>query len=254
MSRLTSPHLLLINPNTTHAITGRMAELGRGLLPDVRISAVNGRFGCAYISSRASFAVAGHAALDCFAEHGAGADAVLLACFGDPGLDALREVASVPVIGLVEAACHEAMAGGRPYAIVTGGERWGPMLAEMAAQRGLGRGLVRILTVAPTGGQIADDPDGALQMLAESCRACVTDGAEAVILGGAGLIGLAARVAPIVGRPVICSVEAGFRAAQAALQAVRGQGSNAPAGSTVATPSLGLSTPLAALFAQGRMP
>ena len=243
-------NLLVINPNTTGAVTQRVAEAAREALPGVAVSSCTGRFGAAYISSRASFAVAGHAALDCLCEHAAGADAVLLACFGDPGLDALREVSPVPVIGLVEAACHEAAAGGRRFAIVTGGERWEPMLREAIAARGLGDGLAAIHTVAPTGGQIAEDPEGALDLLAVSCRTCVDRyGAEAVILGGAGLLGLASRIAPRCPAPVICSVEAGFRASARALaNPVR------RAATTVPTPSVGLSPALAQMLAAGRMP
>jgi allantoin racemase len=241
--------LLVINPNTTAVVTARVADAARTALPGVDVTGSTGRFGAAYISSRASFAVAGHAALDCLAEHGAGADAVLLACFGDPGLDALREVSPVPVIGLVEAACCEASSGGRRFAIVTGGERWASMLEEMIQMRRLQDGLVTVHTVAPTGGQIAEDPDGALDLLASSCRDCAQRrGAEAVILGGAGLLGLAARIQSRCDVPVICSVEAGFRASADAL-ARRERGDAA----TVTTPSVGLSPALAALFETGRL-
>lgn len=242
--------LLVINPNTTQAVTDRVAEAARQALPGVVVSACTGRFGAAYISSRASFAIAGHAALEALADHGAEMDAVLLACFGDPGLDALREVSPVPVIGLVEAACREAAAGGRRFAIVTGGERWEPMLREAIAARGLGDGLATIRTVAPTGGQIAADPDAALDLLAASCRDCVeTHGAQAVILGGAGLLGLADRIAPRCKVPVVCSVEAGFRASAEALASSR-----RVQATTVPTPSVGLSPALARVLETGRMP
>ena len=83
-----------------------------------------GRFGARYIASRAASAVAAHAALDAYAEHGAGADAVLIGCFGDPGLDALREVAPVPVLGLADAAGAEAMRIAPRFGVVTGGAAW----------------------------------------------------------------------------------------------------------------------------------
>lgn len=246
--------LLIINPNTTSAVTQKVVAAAREAVPGVDVVGSTGRFGAAYISSRASFAVAGHAALDCLAEDGPGADAVLLACFGDPGLDALREVCPVPVIGLVEAACTEASAGGRRYAIVTGGERWAPMLREMIRMRGLDDGLVAIHTVAPTGGQIAEDPDGALDLLASSCNHCVQQhGAECVILGGAGLLGLAARIRPRIaaqtGARVLCSVEAGLRAAARALASP----ARSEDATTVPTPSVGLSAALAALLETGRL-
>jgi len=241
-------HLLVINPNTTDSITHKVAACVRAMVPQsCETQAVTAAFGPRYIASRAAFAIASHAALDAFARHGAGADAILLACFGDPGLDALREIASVPVIGLVEAAAHEASANGCRYAIVTGGERWGPMLEEMLRLRNLNGPLAAIRTVAPSGAAIAADPHGAIAMLAQACESVVKeDGAQAVILGGAGLVGLAARVQPYVSAPVICSVEAGVRAALAALtNAIQ---SNQPKQAD-SVDSVGLSPALAALMA-----
>lgn len=226
------PRLLVLNPNTTEAVTRRLGAMARAALPGVDIVEATGRFGCAYVASRAAFAIAGHAALDAFAAQGADCDAVLLACFGDPGLEALREIAGVPVIGLIEATAQEAgemaaQAGGqapppepRRFAIVTGGERWPAMLAEILRARGLADRCVGIRAVAPTGGDIARDPQAARAILHEACRDAIEkDGAQAVILGGAGLVGLAAELQPEIGAPVICSVEAGLRAARAVLAA-----------------------------------
>jgi allantoin racemase len=209
-----SSRLLIINPNTTTAMTGRVLKAAQGYFPaDWMITAVSGRFGPSYIASRATFAVASHAAIDAFAAHAPGHDRVLLACFGDPGLDALREASAIPVIGLVEASAREASADGRRFSIVTGGVLWESMLRESLQTRGLATHLASIRTVAPDGGMIARDPEGALRLLADACAACIAqDGAEAVILGGVGLIGLAHRIEPLVKAPVICSVMAGFRA------------------------------------------
>jgi allantoin racemase len=244
--------LLIINPNTTEAMTEKVAAAARLTLPaSVHITSATGRFGARYIASRASFAIAGHAALDAFSAHGTAIDAVLLACFGDPGLDALREVAGCPVISLIDAACAEAGTNGRRFSIVTGGERWGPMLTEMIAARGLDRQLASIRTVAPTGGQIASDPEGSATLLAKACNACATeDGAQAVILGGAGLIGIAAMIQPNVQIDVICSNAAGFRAVRQALV----DGSDARSASTDPVDTCGLSPALAALMQAGRLP
>jgi Asp/Glu/hydantoin racemase len=243
--------LLVINPNTTEAMTDKVVDAARAAMPGVAITAATGRFGPAYIASRASFAVAGHAALDAFAEHAGNCDAVLLACFGDPGLEALREVSPVPVISLIDASCAEAGRNGRRFAIVTGGERWGPMLTEMIAARGLSAQLAAIRTVAPTGGQIARDPEGSAALLADACRSVAREhGAEAVILGGAGLIGLAQMIQPLLDIEVICSNGAGFRAVAETLSA---HPSRLEA-RTDAVPSIGLSPALGALLSAGGLP
>lgn len=243
--------LLIINPNTTEAMTDKVVAAARlALEPGLHITAATGRFGARYISSRASFAIAGHAALDALAEHGQGCDAVLLACFGDPGLEALREVSAMPVISLIDASCAEAAIGGRRFSIVTGGERWQAMLTEMIAARGLGAQLASIRTVAPTGGDIARDPEGSAALLAATCRACAKeDKADAVILGGAGLIGIAEMIQPGLDVAVICSNAAGFRATAQALA----QKAPRQAASTDAVGSVGLSASLAQLLANGRL-
>ncbi|CAN7562339.1 aspartate/glutamate racemase family protein [Polaromonas sp. LjRoot131] len=206
--------LLVINPNTSTSVSALLqthVQAAAGL--HVQVSTVTARFGAPYISDEASYAVAAHATLDTWAAALAGAqeapDAVLIGCFGDPGLLALRESSPVPVTGLAEAAFIEAARHGR-FAIVTGGERWGPMLQRLAQALGHAPSLAGIHTVAPTGAQLAADPAAARTLLAQACRDAVRQlGAQAVILGGAGLAGMAASLQPGVGVPLIDSVLAG---------------------------------------------
>lgn len=218
--------LLLVNPNTTGAVTDLMAERAREIVGDVAdIRAVTGRFGARYIASRAAAAIAGHAALDAVAEHHEGCDAVLLACFGDPGLRALKELSPIPVVGMAEASCHVACLLGSRFSIVTGGERWDLMLREFVEELGLSSRLASVRTIAATGGEIAIGPDQALETLAAACRACSEqDGADVVILGGAGLAGLAGRMRPNLQVPLVCSLEAGLRATLAIAQLKRADG------------------------------
>ncbi|QGY01664.1 Asp/Glu racemase [Methylobacterium mesophilicum SR1.6/6] len=239
--------ILLLNPNTTASVTALVARRAEDVAgAAATFVPVTARFGAAYIASRTALAIAGHAALDAFAEHGAGCDAVFLACFGDPGLLALREIAPVPVVGMLEASCLEAQKTASRYAIVTGGALWKPMLAEAVAGLSLGDGLVAIRTIERTGGEIARDPQAALAELAAACRACAEqDRAEAVILGGAALAGLAARLQPQVGVPILCSVETSV---QAVVAAARAPYRRPPA---IAFDTVGLGPSLAALLTPG---
>ncbi|MCE2947206.1 MAG: aspartate/glutamate racemase family protein [bacterium] len=251
--------LLLINPNTSVAVTslaaGHVSEItGSG----VRLVEATGRFGCAYISSERCFAVAALAALDCYAQQGAGCDAVLLACFGDPGLLALREVSPVPVIGLAESCMLGSASRAGRFSIVTGGAAWKPMLERLAGALGVSKALASVRTVDVTGGQIAADPDAALDRLLSCCRAAVAeDGAREVILGGAGLAGLAARIQPHCPVPLLDSVEVGARAARDALdQAARDplevrQSSTFTGAAEAAVATVGLDPALARLISGG---
>ena len=228
--------LLVINPNTSTAVTALLrqhvqAEAGEAL----KVHAVTARFGAPYISSEAAYAVAHHTVLDAWAyarAQGFAADAVLIGCFGDPGLFALREGAGVPVSGLAEAAFAAAAMHGR-FAIVTGGERWRPMLERLAGALGYGARLAGVHTVAPTGAQLAADPVGARVLLTEACREAADrfDDVDAVILGGASLAGMGAEIAAGVPVPLIDSVQAGARwAVGAAHRAPGSDGSAQTAG------------------------
>lgn len=210
-------HLLVINPNTSASVSTLLQQHVQACAGEgVRVRTATARFGSPYIACEASYAVAAHAGLDAWADavQQAGApapDAVLIGCFGDPGLFALRDSSPVPVTGLAEAAFLQAAARG-PFAIVTGGERWKPMLERLARSLGCQDALAGIHTVAPTGAQLAADPEGARALLAEACTTAARRWpVQSVIVGGAGLAGVAEAIQPLVAVPLIDSVVAGTR-------------------------------------------
>jgi len=217
--------LLLINGNTDPAITARMVALAHAAAgAGVAIEGATAPFGARYVSTRSAAAIAGHAVLAALAQALADApppDAVMLACFGDPGLAALRELSPVPVVGMAEASILAAATLGGRIAVLTGGARWVAMLTEYAAALGFGARVV-VRGITPTGDAIAADRDAALPALAaEACAAVTEDGAEVVVLGGAGLAGLAGRIADAVPVPVLdslaCTVSAAVALARAAV-------------------------------------
>jgi Asp/Glu/hydantoin racemase len=211
--------LLIINPNTSASVTALLqnhAQQSAG--PNVVVTSVTARFGAPYIACEGSYAVATHATLDAWAEvksSGEAYDALLIGCFGDPGLFALQDICSLPVTGLAQAAFIQAVKSG-PFAIVTGGARWKPMLQRLAQNLGFGSLLVGIHTVAQSGAELARDPVAAQQILTTCCQeAAARFGAKSIILGGAGLAGMAERIQPYIGLPVIDSVSAGVQHALA---------------------------------------
>jgi Asp/Glu/hydantoin racemase len=135
---------------------------------------------------------------------------VLIGCFGDPGLFALRESSACKVTGLAEASFMEASELGS-FAIVTGGLRWKPMLQRLALTLGFGEALLHIETVTPTGAMLQADPAMAIECLTKACQAASLPGVRSIILGGAGLAGLASLIQPHVELPLIDSAQAGLR-------------------------------------------
>ena len=208
--------ILVINPNTTASVTDMVLAACRNAQPQLQWDGVTAAFGHPYIASEASYAVAAHAVLDAFAKHYRAHDAVLIACFGDPGLLALRETCKVPVVGLAESSfCAAATRG--PFAVVTGGRAWGPMLERFARANRLDAQLQGIFTVELTGAQIAADPQGAQADLRRACQTGVDAGAHAILLGGAALTGLGPGLQSGVTVPVLDNV---LLAAQAVAEAV----------------------------------
>jgi Asp/Glu/hydantoin racemase len=209
--------LLLINPNISDDVTKVMAEEARrSASPGTEIAATTARFGVLYIENRGESAIAAHAVLDAIAEHGAGADAVIVSAFGDPGLKAARELFDLPVVGLAESAFLMAWTLGHRYSIVAMTPRLGAWFRESAREHGLDGRLasVRALAEGPT--DIAKAKEQLREKLVTEClRAVEADGAEVVILGGGPIAGLARDCADRIPVPALDGVSCAVRLAEA---------------------------------------
>ena len=222
MQAVSPAQVLVINPNTSEAVTHALAQhLAQGL-PQAQVHGVTAAFGAPYIADERSYCVAGHAVLDAWERAQAtapasGYAAVLVGCFGDPGLDALREVCTVPVLGLAEASMRTMAAQGKQrVAVVTGGEKWKPMLERWCRATGhdAGRGMqsaciTEVRALPANGAQLMQSPEAALAQLAPACLQSLRESqAQAVLLGGAGLAGMGARLRAQLDIPVWDCVEA----------------------------------------------
>lgn len=238
---MTLARLLVINPNTNADMTAMLcSSVERHVAPGTRVIGRTAAFGCPVIATRASFAIAAHAALDSWAAEAEPVDAIILGCFGDPGLAALREIASVPVVGLAEASFAVADA---PFAVLTAGAPWREMLREQLAVSPRGTLCRGIWALDATGADVVRDPQGFVAALDALAERAVGEGAERLILGGAALAGYAPRLRPIA--PFIDCVAAAVR-----------QLPSATVRPTVLQPgpAAGLSPDLSALFAPAPLP
>ncbi|UYG07020.1 aspartate/glutamate racemase family protein [Halomonas sp. M4R1S46] len=185
--------LLMLNGNTNTAMTDAMASRARAFLGSaVAIRAETVGQGVPYIASRRDCALAG-AGLVASLEGRSAADhdAVLLACFGEPGLAAVREVSPVPVTGMLEASVLSAMQLGARFSIITPGMRWPRMIEDALHQLGATRHCLGITPV------VIDDlalPEQRGQARAR-VQAAVADqqarlAPDAIIVGGAAFAGL----------------------------------------------------------------
>jgi allantoin racemase len=119
-------------------------------------------------------------------------DKVLLACFGDPGLEAMQHLTDKPVIGLAQASMQAAERFGKPYAIVTAGAPWENILLQRFRNWGASN-LFRGVSVVPcTGLDVFHAPLSTIPAVQLTIAEVQNRGAEKVILGGAVFAGFAA--------------------------------------------------------------
>ncbi len=210
---VSSPYrLLVVNGNTTSELTSSLASQAEAFYGgSVRIHAVTAGFGPAYIASRAEAAIAAHAVLDVVekaVETPAGFDACLLACFGEPGIGAVRERLDVPVVGMAEASIMSAMQRGDRYAIVTVGQRWPGMLREQIRQLGLEARCAAILALPGNAlDYVSRSAESALHV-SRALDAAVAQGADVVIVAGAALAGYLPSLPRLPAVPIIDSYRA----------------------------------------------
>lgn len=208
--------ILLINPNTTASVTDRMATVARSVASTgTEIVALTAPRGVPYIASRAEAQVGGAVALEILADNLAGADAVIDAAFGDPGLGALRELSPVPVVGLAEAGLLTACMLCRRFAIVSFATALGPWYRECVEYHGVAARLAAIRMVDRPFRSINSVQDEFSDLIAETAnRTAREDGADVVILAGAPLSGLASKIADRVDVPLVDCVAAATRQAE----------------------------------------
>jgi allantoin racemase len=188
--------ILMINPNTTDALTQRLAGVARACVGATHeILPRTAPRGFPYVSSRAEAQIAGTIVLEMIAAETAAYDAVVVAAYGDPGLRAAREMLDVPVVGMAEAAMLTACMLGDRFSVVTFSDRLTSWFHEgvVAARLESRLASIRALTAAPPA--LSDVAELLREPLQELCRrAAEEDRADVVILAGAPLAGLAQRI------------------------------------------------------------
>lgn len=183
------PSVLVINPNTTQAMTddiGRGARAAAG--PDTQIDCVQPAAGPRSIEGYTDEVLAAYHLVDTVAAARGRYDAIVVACYGDPAIGACREISEVPVIGIAEASFHMASLVAHKWSIVTVLPRIKPLLEEVVQRNGLERRCASIRPAPLTVLEIEEDLDRAKRMMVEEARTAIEqDGAEAILLGCAGL-------------------------------------------------------------------
>ncbi len=210
--------LLLVNPNTSQAMTDGMAAQARavaaagtqivGRQPSFGPASIEGHFDDAFGAAGVAEQVR-LAAPENF-------DAVVIACFGDPGLDAARELTRAPVLGIAEAAFHAASFVATGFSVVTTLTRTCVIAERLVLRYGFERSCrgihgtdIPVLDLETCG-------EATIRTIEQAARqALACDRSEAIVLGCGGMAALCATLQQRLGVPVIDGVSAAVKFAEA---------------------------------------
>jgi allantoin racemase len=133
-------------------------------------------------------------------------DGMILGCFGDPGLEALREMVSIPVVGPGETAMHIAAMLGHRFSIVTVLDSVVPSMERLARVVGLDKKLASVRAVnVPVLDLRRNGEATTNRMMEESRKAIQQDRADVIVLGcmSMAFMGVSDKMQQSLGIPVV---------------------------------------------------
>lgn len=210
--------IFVINPNTSESVTEHVRrELERIKRPDTELTVTNPKHGPVSIESAYDEALATPGTLELVRQaNDEGYDAVVLACFSDPGLDAAKEISEIPVIGIEEATLHVAAMLGHKFSITTTGRNRAPTREIHVKLRNVETAYASALVMDMPVLEMDANPKEAKARILELAREAIEEeGTEVVILGCAGLAGYAEDIERELGIVVLDPSSVGLKIAEA---------------------------------------
>jgi allantoin racemase len=205
--------LLLINPNTSRDTTDMMVAIARTCVPaDIAVQGVTAACGAAVITTPQALAAAAIEVVEIGRRKAGEVSGMVVGAFGDPGLEALRERLSIPVVGICEASMLEAAAGARRFGVATTTPELAAAIEDRARDLDL---LAQYVGIRLTPGDpvaLMADPARLHEALADAvARSFEDDHAQAVIIGGGPLGQAALSLAARFKQPIIAPIPAAMR-------------------------------------------
>ncbi|CAM4001098.1 Hydantoin racemase [Pseudomonas reidholzensis] len=208
--------ILIVNVNTTQAITEAIAEQARSVAsPGTEIVGLTPWFGAESVEGNFESYLAAIAVMDRVLSYDQPYDAVIQAGYGEHGREGLQELLEVPVVDITDAAASTAMYLGHAYSVVTTLDRTVPLIEDRLKLSGL---YDRCASVRASGLAVLEleaDPQRAVEAIVEQAeRAVRDDKAEVICLGCGGMAGLDEQIRQRTGVPVVDGVSAAVTIAE----------------------------------------
>ena len=197
-------------------MTDKIAKAARAVArPDTEIVAASSQDGPASIQGFLDVATCVPGLLNEVVQHKE-IDAIVIACFDDTGLDAVRSLVSVPVLGIGEAAYHAASMIANKFSVITTLSRSVPGLENNLLRYGLAQKCACVRATEIPVLKLEEGDPATLDKIRLEIHASINeDKAEAIVLGCAGMADLMAQLSEEFGLPVIEGVSAGVTFAEA---------------------------------------
>jgi len=208
----------IINPNTTESMTRTIAAAARAVAGrDTEIVAATSKTGPISIEGHYDEALSIVGLVDeVRAGETDGTDAYVIACFGDPGLLAAREIARGPVIGIAEAAMHAASFVSTGFSIVTTLERTRIIAEHLVRNYGMEHHCRKVRATDLPVLELENPRSNARALILAECEKAVEeDKSGAIVLGCAGMADLGRYLEEKLQVPVIDGVAAAVKFVEA---------------------------------------
>lgn len=205
--------ILVINPNTCTSMTQEIrATINRAKLTSSDCVITSPEFGPESLESFYDYSVAAFAMSKLLHDHPDGFfDGVLIACFGDPGLYALKEQLEVPVVGIAEASMATALLLGQSFSILAASKKAVPLMKDMVNQYRLSDRLASVESLNLSVLDIEKDKNHTIKQLKKVGLRAIGQGAEVLILGCAGMTGLGQELQISLQIPVLDPIQIGIK-------------------------------------------
>ena len=208
--------ILVLNPNTSSEMTVSIDQAARQYArPGTEIVSWNPDRGPLSIEGAFDRQIAVEASLEKLLRTKERFDAYIIACFGDPGLQAFREALDGNVLGIAESAILTACSLGYKFTILGVLSRSKPSAENLVRQYGL---IDRLASVRTTGLSVLEVHSNRERLIArlieEGKRAIEEDGAEVLLLGCAGMVGVDKMLQSALQVPVLDGVVCAVKMAE----------------------------------------
>lgn len=213
----------VIEPVISKTLEGTsLEELSPLARPDTELSVVSIDKGPASIESTYEAALAApHVVAKIVEAERDGVDAVICNCMDDPGVEAAREMVSIPVIGPCETSMHIASMLGHRFSVIGVLEADDRPFHDHARKAGLEGKLASVRAVNIPVLELEDRNRAVSALVDQSVKAVREDGAHVIIFGCTGMAGMARDVEEglrqqgIADVPVIDPAKLAFKIAEA---------------------------------------